>query len=36
VPLVDPEVLVELVGELVPGDVLPAVALLQALDLGSA
>src|SRR5215213_10382615 len=34
VPLVDPEVLVEVVGERVPGDVLPPMALLQALDLG--
>src|SRR5262245_57969812 len=32
VPLVDPEVLVEVVGDRVPGDVLPAVALLQAPD----
>src|SRR5512132_3268940 len=34
VPLVDVEVLVEVVGDRVPGDVLPSVALLQALDLG--
>src|SRR5215218_6645629 len=34
VPLVDVEVLIEVVGDRVPGDVLPSVALLQALDLG--
>src|SRR5438552_7067834 len=34
VPLVDVEVLVEVIGERVPGDVLPAVALLQSLDVG--
>src|SRR5215217_1505217 len=34
VPLIDVEVPVEVVGDRVPGDVLPSVALLQALDLG--
>jgi hypothetical protein len=34
VPLVDLEVLIEVVGDRVPGNVLPSVALLQALDLG--
>src|SRR6266545_6933993 len=34
VPLVDAEVLIEVVGDRVPGDALPSVALLQALDLG--
>src|SRR5918912_480656 len=34
VPLVDPEVLVPVVGDRVQGDVLPTVALLQLLDLG--
>src|SRR4029453_5922586 len=33
-PLVDVEVFIEVVGDRVPGDVLPSVALLQALDLG--
>ena len=33
-PLVDSEVGVEIIGDLVPGDVIPAVPLLQALDLG--
>src|ERR1044072_2522406 len=34
VPLVDPEVPVEVVGDRVPGNVLPAHALLEPLDLG--